>query len=46
MTNIYFDEDVAVHCLCKYFFWGAVRFQRFIKFEGILLETHKSWIFD
>lgn len=20
MTNIYFDEDVVVHCLCKYFF--------------------------
>lgn len=26
MTNIYFDEDVAVHCLCKYFFWGSCAF--------------------
>lgn len=23
MTNIYFDEDVVVHCLCKYFFFGG-----------------------
>lgn len=24
MTNIYFDEDVAMHCLCKCFFGGKL----------------------
>lgn len=44
MTNIYFDEDVVVHCLCKYFFGGRPCVcPGFIKFRGILKRINLGY---